>query len=77
HPTANNCSNALGATTNSAFIGLVYAPAASITVTSASAYESPSSGGLIADFVTFTGTMPKIKYSSGYAPIGPASRLIS
>jgi hypothetical protein len=77
HPTANTCSNALGANTNSAFIGLVYAPSASITVTSAAVYESPSTGGLIADLVTFSGTMPKIKYSSAYAPIGPASRLTS
>jgi hypothetical protein len=77
HPTANTCSNALGAGANSAFIGLVYVPSASISVTSAAAYESPATGGLIADLVTFSGTLPTIKYSSAYAPVGPASRLIS
>jgi hypothetical protein len=77
HPTANTCSNALGGSANSAFIGLVYVPSASISVTSAAAYESPATGGLIGDFVTFSGTMPSITYSSAYAPVGPASRLIS
>jgi hypothetical protein len=77
HPTANMCSNALGANGNSAFIGLVYAPSATINITSGFAYESQSTGGLIADFVNFSGTMPAINYNSGYAPIAPASRLIS
>jgi len=77
HPTANNCTNVLGGNSNSAFVGLTYAPSATINVISGSAYESPSTGGMIADLVTFSGTMPTINYSSSYAPIGPASRLTS
>jgi hypothetical protein len=77
HPTANTCSNALGANGNSAFIGLVYAPSATIGVTSSFVYESPATGGLMGDFVTFSGTMPAVNYSASYAPIAPAGRLVS
>jgi hypothetical protein len=77
HPTANSCSNVWGANGNSAFIGLVYAPSASISITSASTFESPWTGGVMADLLTFSGTMPTINYNAGYGPIGPASRLTS
>ncbi len=77
HPTANSCLNVMGAAGNSAFIGLVYAPSATIDITSAFVYESPFTGGLIANFVNVSGTMPTINYGPGYAPISPASRLTS
>ena len=69
------CTNMLGAAGNSAYIGLFYTPAGTINVTSAFAFESPSTGGLIADTVNFTGTMPTINFGAAYAPVPPASRL--
>ncbi len=74
-PPANSCTLTLGANGNSAFIGLVYAPAASISVTSAYTFESAAVGGLIGRFVSFTVSMPTINYNAGYAPVPPASRL--
>jgi hypothetical protein len=75
-PPLNNCANYLGGNGNSAFIGLFYAPAASITVASPYAFESSGMGGLIADTYTFTNSMPTIAYSSNYAPGQPATRLV-
>jgi len=74
-PPANTCANTLGAAGNSAYIGLVYAPAASISLTSPFVFESPSTGGLIASTVSFSGTMPTIVFNAAYAPVPPASRL--
>ncbi len=74
-PPANSCANTFGAAGNSAYIGLVYAPAASISVTSPYVFESPVTGGLIANTVSFSGVMPTIVYNAGYAPVRPASRL--
>lgn len=74
-PPANTCANVISAASNSAFIGLVYMPAASLNVQSSAAFLSRGMGGLIADKISFTGTMPAITYSASYAPIPPASRL--
>ena len=76
-PPANACANTLGATSNSAYIGLVYMPSATATVSSPYTFESAGVGGLIASRVTFTGTMPSITYNASYAPVPPASRLAS
>ena len=59
-PPANTCSNFLGAATDSAFIGLVYTPSASITVRKASTFRTDESGGVIAYTLTFTGQLPTI-----------------
>jgi len=74
-PPANSCAATLGANGNSAFIGLVYAPGASINVQSAYSFESAAVGGIIGQFITFTGTMPTIRFNSAYSPAPPASRL--
>ncbi|HEY1455824.1 MAG TPA: pilus assembly protein TadG-related protein [Candidatus Dormibacteraeota bacterium] len=74
-PPGNSCFVALGAKSNSAYIGRVYAPAAAIDVTSPYILESPGTGGLMADNLSFSGTMPAITFSSSYAPVPPASRL--
>lgn len=75
-PPSNACgANSLGAHGNSAMIGLVYAPSASFSVTSAYVEEAAGVGGLMADTLTFTGTMPSITYSSAYAPVPPAARI--
>ena len=76
-PSANQCLNVLGAGTNSAYVGLFYAPGASITVTSAAAFEVAGTAGLMGSYVTFLGAMPAITYSASYAPAAPASRLSS
>ena len=74
-PPANSCSNTLGAKSNSAFVGLVYTPSATLNVISQFAFEAAGVGGLMADNVAFTGALPSIAFSSMYAPIPPASRL--
>jgi Flp pilus assembly protein TadG len=74
-PPANNCANVLGAAGNTAFIGLVYAPSAYIGVISPDIFEAIGTGGLIADSLGFSGSLPGLTYSSMYAPVPPASRL--
>jgi hypothetical protein len=74
-PPANGCSNTLGAQSNSAYIGLVYCPNASIGITSRYTFEAAGVGGLIADTISFSGSLPNIAYSASYAPAPPASRI--
>jgi hypothetical protein len=76
-PSSNTCSNTLGAHTNSAYIGLFYAPAASVAVSSPYVFEAPWSGGLMAGSLSFTGVLPTINYNAAYAPVPPATRLTS
>ncbi len=76
-PAANACPVVMGAQGNSAYIGLVYAPAAYVGVASPYTFEAAGTGGVIADSFGFAGTMPRITYSSSYAPVPPASRLTS
>jgi Flp pilus assembly protein TadG len=75
-PLTNVCTDTFGAETNSAYMGLVYCPGAQVNVTSASVFRPPT-GGLIAGRVSFTGSLPRIVFSSSYAPVPPASRLTS
>jgi len=74
-PPANGCSNTLGAMSNSAYIGLVYCPGAALAITSQYTFEAAGVGGVIADTISFAGTLPNIAYSSVYAPVPPASRI--
>src|SRR4029077_11275493 len=53
YPPANACSNSFGAATDSAFIGLVYTPAAIINVVKATAVRTDETGGVIADKIKF------------------------
>lgn len=78
NPPANTCSNFLGAATDSAFIGLVYTPAAAITVRKASTFRTDESGGVIANTLTFSGQLPTIIGDPvNFGPIFQASRLVS
>ena len=77
NPPANTCANIMGAASDSAFIGLVYAPAASINIQKASTFRTDESGGVIAYTLSFSGQLPTIIGNSTYAPVGPATRLIS
>lgn len=74
-PTGNTCGNAIGAHGNSAFIGLFYAPDASMSVTSAYVAEAPGTGGFMLGSITFSGSLPSITLSASYAPVPPAGRL--
>jgi hypothetical protein len=75
NPPANMCFNVMGASTASAYIGLVYVPAASMSIPTSSGFRVEATGGVIADTVTFTGTLPTIAGSLAYAPVPPAARL--
>jgi len=76
NPPANTCSNFLGAATDSAFIGLVYAPAAAITVNKASAFRTDENGGLIAYTLTFSSQLPTIiGDAADFGPVPPGARL--
>jgi hypothetical protein len=73
-PLSNTCTNTFGAQSNSAYIGLVYCPGASISVTSPFTFEA-GTGGIIAGSVTFSGSLPTITFSSSYAPAPAAARI--
>ena len=76
NPPANTCSNFLGAAIDSAFIGLVYAPAAAITVNKASAFRTDDGGGVIAYTLTFSSQLPTIIGDpADYGPVPPGARL--
>lgn len=76
NPPANTCSNFMGAKTDSAFIGLVYTPMASITVNKASSFRTDESGGLIAYTLTFQGQLPTIIGDpADYGPVPPGAKL--
>ena len=77
NPPANTCSNLMAAATDSALVGLVYIPAAAVTVQKASTFRADATGGVIANTITFTGQLPTIIFNSGYAPTPPAGKLVS
>jgi hypothetical protein len=74
-PTGNTCFNVIGAHGNSAFVGLFYAPDASMTVNSAYIEEGPGTGGLMLGSISFSGSLPSLTFSAKYAPVPPATRL--
>jgi putative Flp pilus-assembly TadE/G-like protein len=71
----NMCPNVMGASTASAYVGLVYTPAASMSIPTSSGFRVEATGGVIADKVTFTGQLPTIAGSSAYMPVPPAAKL--
>jgi hypothetical protein len=74
---SNGCANVLGGNLNTALIGLAYTPGASVSFASDDTFDSPATGGVIARTVSFTGDEPTITFSSAYAPVPFASRLVS
>lgn len=76
-PPGNTCANSFGALSNSAFIGLVYAPSASGSFVSADVFDGPGTGGLLMDTFSFQAPLPAINYNPAFAPIPPASHLIN
>jgi hypothetical protein len=76
NPPANQCSNLMGAASDSAFIGLVYTPMAAITVNKASAFRTDEGGGVIAYTLTFGGQLPTIiGDAADYGPVPPGAKL--
>ena len=75
--TANTCANVMGASTASAYIGLVYLPAASLNIPTSSGFRTDATGGVIADTITFTGVLPTMTGNSSFMPIPPAARLVN
>jgi len=76
NPPANVCSNVLGAAADSAWVGLMYMPAAALNVSKAATFRTEATGGLMAYTIIFTGQLPTIIYNAAYAPQPPASRLV-
>lgn len=74
-PPANVCANTLGAAGNTALVGLVYVPSASVSVTSPYTFEASGVGGVIAASISFTGSLPSVVFSPAYAPVPPPGRL--
>jgi Flp pilus assembly protein TadG len=76
YPPANTCANTIGAATDSAWIGLVYTPNASVSIQKASTFRTDESGGIIADTLAFIGQLPTIIGDpEDYGPAAPAARL--
>jgi len=73
---ANTCSNVLGAASNSAMIGFLYAPSAAVSLPSSWLFEADGMGGLMADTLSITGS-PVFSYDRDYAPVPFAARLVS
>ncbi len=75
YPPANTCGNLLGAYADSAWVGLIYTPAAGLTVQKAATFRTEATGGLLADTIIFGGQLPTIIGSADFQPAPPASRL--
>ena len=77
YPPANTCANVMGAASDSAYIGLVYTPAASISIQKASTFRTDESGGVIAGRLIFGGQLPTIIGDpEDYGPVPPPARLV-
>ena len=76
NPPINNCTNVLGAAGNSSYIGLVYLPTANVSVTTGAGVREETTGGLIANMITFTGQLPTFfGDTADYGPVPPAAKL--
>ena len=76
-PPSNGCANSYGSNVNSALIGLTYLPGGGMTILDMDTFDAAGVGGVIANTIAFTGTLPAITFSSAYAPVPFAARLVS
>ena len=75
-PAANNCPNKLNGGASTQYIGTIYTPGASWTISGGS--RTPLAGQVICFTATFQGnTGVGIDYNPNYAPAPPAARLIN
>ncbi|HEV2033451.1 MAG TPA: pilus assembly protein TadG-related protein [Candidatus Dormibacteraeota bacterium] len=77
NPPANFCANLLDASSNSAYVGLLYTPTASISLPTRVAFRTEATGGIIADTISISGQLPLVVFSPAYAPVPPAAKLVS
>jgi hypothetical protein len=77
HAPANTCSNTFDAKADSAFIGLIYTPAAAFESPEPIFWEGEGIGGVIADTILLDDLLPTLNYVPDFAPVPPASRLVS
>ena len=75
NPPANTCANVMGASTASAYIGLVYTPAASMSIPTSFGFRTEATGGIIADTIAFSGQLPTITGNAAFMPVPPAAKL--
>ncbi|MDQ6691515.1 MAG: Tad domain-containing protein [Candidatus Dormibacteraeota bacterium] len=71
-PATTTCTNTWSGKTNSAAIGLVYAPGAAFNLDSPAALTAPT-GGVLAGTVSVNNSV--VTYDPAYAPLPPATRL--
>jgi Flp pilus assembly protein TadG len=74
---ANSCSNLIDAASNSAYVGLLYTPSASISIPTRVSFRTEATGGIIADTIDISGQLPLVVFGSAYAPVPPAAKLVS
>jgi hypothetical protein len=74
---ANRCGNLIDAASNSAYVGLLYTPSASISIPTRIAFRTEATGGIIADTIDISGQLPLVVYGGAYAPVPPAAKLVS
>ena len=77
YPPENRCANLLDASSNSAYVGLLYTPTASMSLPTRVAFRTEATGGFIADTISISGALPLVIFSSAYAPVPPAAKLVS
>ena len=78
NPPANTCANTMAAAFDSAFIGFVYVPSASLMISKASTFRTDESGGILANTISFSGQLPTIIGDpADYGPVAQAARIIS
>jgi hypothetical protein len=75
YPPANTCSNLMGAEADSAWVGLIYTPSATLTIQKAATFRTEATGGLLANKIILSGQLPTIIGSANFQPAPPASRL--
>ncbi|HEV3103530.1 MAG TPA: pilus assembly protein TadG-related protein [Candidatus Dormibacteraeota bacterium] len=75
HAPANSCANLMDAASNSAYIGLVYLPSATLDIPTRVGFRAEATGGIIASVVNFSGSLPLIVSSPSYSPVPPAAKL--
>jgi hypothetical protein len=67
----------IDAASNSAYVGLLYTPSASISIPTRVAFRTEATGGIIADTIDISGVLPLVVYSNSYAPVPPAAKLVA
>jgi hypothetical protein len=78
YPPANYCvSNVLDAASNSAYVGLLYTPSAAISLPTRVSFRTEATGGIIADTIDISGSLPLVVFGSSYAPVPTAAKLVS